>query len=120
LRITVWTGDPRDTRPTAVIGQVNIPQCGSILGLREGLTDPQQSDILRLFLGLGNRMHFRQWKRREVITLLGGAATRCLTARDARAAGDARPVHPPVHLGRNRGMLAPCRSRQSVTMQLTF
>jgi hypothetical protein len=59
-----------------------------------------------------------------VITLLGGAATRCLTARDARAAGDARPVHPPVHLtvhlGRNRGMLAPCRSRQSVTMQLTF
>jgi hypothetical protein len=25
-------------------------------------------------LGLGKRMHFRQWKRRAFITLLGGAA----------------------------------------------
>src|SRR5262245_57494258 len=38
------------------------------------LTDPPQSAILRAFPGLGDRMHFHQWKRRQVLTLLGGAA----------------------------------------------
>ncbi len=37
------------------------------------LTDRPQSAIL-LPLGLGKRMHFHQWNRREFITLLGGTA----------------------------------------------
>src|SRR4029450_8000994 len=40
------------------------------------LTDPPQSDMLRARSRLlGGRKHFHQWKRREFITLLGGAAT---------------------------------------------
>jgi putative tryptophan/tyrosine transport system substrate-binding protein len=38
------------------------------------LTDPLKSDILRTVLAGGFRMHLRHTKRREFITLLGGAA----------------------------------------------
>ena len=39
------------------------------------LTDPLQSAILAMCSRpVRDRMHFRQWKRREFITLLGGAA----------------------------------------------
>jgi hypothetical protein len=34
LCITVWTGDTRDTRPTAVMGRIEIPQRSSPLPYR--------------------------------------------------------------------------------------
>jgi hypothetical protein len=38
LRIAVWTGDTRDTRPKPVIGRIEIPQRSSLLPWCHGLS----------------------------------------------------------------------------------
>ena len=54
------------TRPGSPIARVPLPISCDVLPAREG-----------------DRMHFRQWRRREFITLLGGLAA-CVTGADPR------------------------------------
>ena len=56
------------------------------------LTNPREFDILQFDPGWArDQMSFDQLRRREFITLLGGAA--CVAARGARAAGGAHAAH---------------------------
>jgi hypothetical protein len=69
----------RGAQSASASGLLSAESIRRVLGLPRArlpypLTKPLQSDILEWLRPVRDRMHFHQWKRREVITLLGGAA----------------------------------------------